>query len=206
MSNKTDQENFWEGSFGNEYVDRNTSAESIASSISVFSRILSRTGNVRSALELGANIGINLTALQSLLPNALLTAVEINAKAAGILKTNIPKANVFHASILDWEPGQVHDFVFTKGVLIHLPPERLGEVYRKMFDASNKYVLMMEYYNPHPVEVTYRGHSEKLFKRDFAGEFMDSFPSVKLVDYGFVYRRDPNFPQDDATWFLMEKV
>jgi spore coat polysaccharide biosynthesis protein SpsF len=25
------------------------------------------------------------------------------------------------------------------------------------------------------------------------------------VDYGFAYRRDPNFPQDDITWFLLEK-
>ena len=27
----------------------------------------------------------------------------------------------------------------------------------------------------------------------------------RLVDYGFAYRHDPNFPQDDITWFLMEK-
>jgi spore coat polysaccharide biosynthesis protein SpsF len=26
-----------------------------------------------------------------------------------------------------------------------------------------------------------------------------------LVDYGFAYHRDPNFPQDDITWFLLEK-
>ena len=24
-------------------------------------------------------------------------------------------------------------------------------------------------------------------------------------DYGFAYKRDPKFPQDDITWFLMEK-
>jgi len=29
---------------------------------------------------------------------------------------------------------------------------------------------------------------------------------MQLVDYGFAYRRDPNFPQDDITWFLMEKT
>jgi hypothetical protein len=43
------------------------------------------------------------------------------------------------------------------------------------------------------------------FKRDFAGEIMDRFPDLRLVDYGFVYHRDPQFPQDDFTWFLMEK-
>jgi len=28
---------------------------------------------------------------------------------------------------------------------------------------------------------------------------------MKLIDYGFNYRNDPSFPQDDITWFLMEK-
>jgi hypothetical protein len=28
---------------------------------------------------------------------------------------------------------------------------------------------------------------------------------MHLCDYGFVYHRDPLFPQDDITWFLMEK-
>jgi len=44
-----------------------------------------------------------------------------------------------------------------------------------------------------------------LFKRDFAGEMLERFADLKLLDYGFVYRRDPNFPQDDITWFLLEK-
>jgi len=44
-----------------------------------------------------------------------------------------------------------------------------------------------------------------LFKRDFAGEMLDRYPALKLLDYGFVYRRDPLFPQDDMTWFLLEK-
>ena len=34
---------------------------------------------------------------------------------------------------------------------------------------------------------------------------MERFSSLSLVDYGFLYRRDPNFPQDDIHWFLMEK-
>jgi spore coat polysaccharide biosynthesis protein SpsF len=56
------------------------------------------------------------------------------------------------------------------------------------------------------VALPYRGHDERLFKRDFAGEILDRFPDLRLVDYGFRYRRDPNFPQDDVTWFLMEKA
>jgi spore coat polysaccharide biosynthesis protein SpsF len=62
-----------------------------------------------------------------------------------------------------------------------------------------------EYYNPVPVAITYRGHEDRLFKRDFVGEIMDRHPQMELVDYGFAYRRDPNFPQDDINWFLLER-
>ena len=42
-------------------------------------------------------------------------------------------------------------------------------------------------------------------KEILAGEILDLFPSLSLIDYGFVYHRDPNFPQDDISWFLIEK-
>jgi pseudaminic acid biosynthesis-associated methylase len=96
--------------------------------------------------------------------------------------------------------------VFTKGVLIHLSPEVLPAVYEKMYESSARYICVAEYYNPTPVEINYRGHGERLFKRDFAGELLDKYPNLRLVDYGFSYHRDPQFPQDDITWFLLEKV
>jgi len=34
---------------------------------------------------------------------------------------------------------------------------------------------------------------------------MKKFNDLKLVDYGFVYHADCNFPQDDVTWFVLEK-
>ena len=98
-----------------------------------------------------------------------------------------------------------HDFVFSMGVLIHINPEKLDDLYQRMYDTSCKYLCVIEYYNPSPVSINYRGNEEKLFKRDFAGEIMDKFQNLKLVDYGFAYHRDNNFPLDDFNWFLMEK-
>ncbi len=68
-------------------------------------------------------------------------------------------------------------------------------------------MLVAEHYNTTPVEIPYRGHAGKLFKRDFAGELMERHPDLELVDYGFLYRRDAVLfeVQDDITWFLMEK-
>lgn len=110
-----------------------------------------------------------------------------------------------HSSILDFKPQQTWDLVLIKGVLIHINPDELAQVYDKLIAACGKYLLIAEYYNPVPVAVPYRGHADRLFKRDFAGEIMDHHPQMELIDYGFAYRRDPNFPQDDITWFLMEK-
>jgi pseudaminic acid biosynthesis-associated methylase len=90
-------------------------------------------------------------------------------------------------------------------VLIHINPEMLALTYRKLHEASSRWILVCEYYNPSPMAIPYRGHADRLFKRDFAGEMLDMFPDLRLADYGFAYRRDPAFPQDDITWFLMEK-
>jgi len=81
----------------------------------------------------------------------------------------------------------------------------LPRVYDLLHLASQRYICMVEYYNPSPVTIPYRGEANKLFKRDFAGEMLDRFSDLRLVDYGFSYHRDNNFPQDDLTWFLLEK-
>ena len=84
-------------------------------------------------------------------------------------------------------------------------PDTLRDVYEVVVKIAQRYICLVEYYNPTPVEVSYRGYDKRLFKRDFAGEILDTYPMVKLLDYGFVYHRDANFPQDDVNWFLLEK-
>ena len=205
MALSTEQESFWKDDFGNEYCERNRGANWIAANAALFSKVLNRAGRVGSVLELGANIGLNLLAIEQLLPEATLSAVEINERAATELAENVPRIDLHVTSILEFQPAAIWDLVFTKGVLIHINPEKLSEVYELMYQCSNRYLLVSEYYNPKPTEVGYRGHAGKLFKRDFAGELLDKFPDLELVDYGFVYHRDPNFPQDDMNWFLMEK-
>lgn len=202
---KTEQEKFWAGGFGDEYTHRNQGADWVASNTAFFASVLSRTGRIGSVVEYGANLGLNLQAIRNLLPDASLTAVEINGKAVEELR-KIDKVKVVHGSILDFEPEESFDLVLIKGVLIHINPDMLPKVYDLLNKSSCHYICIAEYYNPAPVEINYRGHSEKLFKRDFAGEFLERFKDVRLVDYGFVYRRDPKFPQDDITWFLLEKV
>jgi len=204
-SYSTEQEAFWAGEFGDDYVERNRTSQLLASNLAFFSRILSRTSEIASILELGANIGLNLRALQSLLPRAQMEAVEINEKAVGELR-KLAGVTVHHQSLLEFQPVAAVDLVLIKGVLIHLPPEKLPDVYRLMHAASRRYICLAEYYNTTPVTLSYRGHADRLFKRDFAGEMLEQFPDLKLVDYGFAYHGDAHFAQDDITWFLLEKT
>lgn len=206
MTFKTEQEAFWAGDFGTEYIQRNQGDMLLASNLDFFTKALRQARGIESCIEFGANIGMNLKALNLLRPGIDAHAIEINTEAAKQLGTVIPEANVYNRSILDFAPTRQWDLTLIKGVLIHVNPEVLPQVYDKLFASSRRYLMVAEYYNPAPVAIAYRGHSDRLFKRDFAGEIMEHYPQLQLVDYGFAYRRDPNFPQDDITWFLMEKT
>ncbi len=205
MGFRTEQEAFWHGDFGAEYIVRNDSPGIVAANLSLFSRALGRAGRIGSCVEFGANIGLNLRALKLLYPEMSQYGIEINPEAADALAHFVGAQNVFRGSIFDYPVAETFDLAFTKGVLIHIKPEMLPLTYEKLHRASRRWIFVCEYYNPSPMAIRYRGHDDRLFKRDFAGEMLDSFPDLHLVDYGFVYHRDPAFPQDDVTWFLLEK-
>lgn len=201
----TGQEQYWASEERQAYIERNTGPRFLAGATALLARILKRAPGVGSAIEFGANVGTNLRALRTLLPEAELAGIEINAAAVGQLRA-LDGVRVYHRSILEFEADESWDLAFTKNVLIHINPERLGEVYDRLYAASRRYIVLIEYYNPTPVTVSYRGKQDLLFKRDFAGELMDRFGDLRLVDYGFAYHRDHNFRQDDVTWFLLEKA
>lgn len=205
MSYTTVQEDFWAGAFGTEYIQRNQGDALLASNLDFFSKALRGAHRIDTCIEFGANIGMNLKALRLLHPSQEQYGIEINVDAARELSKVVPPGHVYRGSILDFSPQRTWDLVLIKGVMIHMSPDVLTQVYDKLVACSRRYLLVAEYYNPVPIAIPYRGHADRLFKRDFAGEIMDRNPELQLVDYGFAYRRDPNFPQDDITWFLMEK-
>lgn len=204
MNYKTEQEKFWATDFGNDYPSRNEGEKLVSSNVAIFSKIIKNCPTINSVAELGCNIGLNLMALHRINQGFRLRGYEINVKAAeSASKANI--AEVINTSVVEpLDTSKKFDLTFTKGVLIHINPDMLNAVYQNLYGLSNKYIMVYEYYNPTPVSVEYRGHQDKLFKRDFAGELIDKF-NLRLIDYGFNYKRENYFPKDDATWFLMEK-
>ncbi len=215
---QTPQEEFWTSKFGESYIARNSSKEIVASNVSLFSNVLKsipsqECSNVNTILEFGANIGMNLNALKILLPQSQTIGVELNKKAYKILSDNIYCDKALYLSILDDsfksdnnELMNKSDFTLSKGLLIHIAPEKLLDAYTVLYNSTNKnkYICLVEYYNPTPVMLPYRGHDNKLFKRDFAGEMLEYFSSLSLIDYGFVYHKD-TFMQDDVHWWLLKK-
>jgi len=202
---KTEQSEFWRGSFGDQYTDRNSDASIITSNMSLFERIIGSTGSLDNILEFGCNRGLNLLAIRQLMPKAELSGVDVNVKALQNLKQVDNRVVVMEGTIESFVSEKLFDLVFTKGVLIHIHPDNLELAYSQIEKHSRRYVLIAEYFNPTPVEVEYRGHTGKLFKRDFAAELMSLYPSLVLVDYGFCYHLDPLYPLDNISWFLLEK-
>ncbi len=202
---------FWKGEFGDAYTDRSRGSDLITNNVAMFRKALAPifyTTPMR-VIEFGANIGLNIHALRRIDAFSMcqFTAVEPNAKAAEELRA-IAGVEVHETSMQDaGEPwGGGYCLSATRGVLIHVPPEELYRAYGALYRASRRWILVAEYFNPSPVEVEYRGHAGRLWKRDFAGDMLDMFSDLRIANYGFQWRRDPWAPADDITWVLMEKM
>lgn len=192
-------EAFWRGRFGDDYAKRSPGDRQAVTAM-LRKVVLGRP--IHSVLELGAGTGNNMRALLDIDQTLELAAVEINDSAAA----EIPRGVEIHrTTVAAFDCDRRWDMVMTRGLLIHIPPEDLPLVYAKILRAAGRYVLLAEYYNPTRVEVPYRGHAGRLWKADFAGEMLDAYPSLHLVNYGFAYHRDPLHPQDDVSWFLLER-
>ena len=132
---RTSQESLWAGEFGSEYSLRNRGTDLVVANEELFRKVLARAEGIHSVLELGCNIGNNLKALRGLLPDAELHGVEINPEAAAEVSA-WGGATVEVGSLLDRPVDRSYDLTFTKGVLIHVAPERLLDAYRALTQAS----------------------------------------------------------------------
>lgn len=190
----------WRGEFGDSYTKRNIADNE--SNIEFFRRIFDDGPHmISSIMEFGCGKGANLCALELIFPEAKKYGVEINELAASEA-SNYGK--ITNGSFFDYKVEETFDLVLTKGFLIHIAPEWLHYAYKTIYESSNEYILICEYYSKQPQEIEYRGQKGALWKRDFCGDIMDKYPDLELIDYGFVYDRDP-YPQDSINWWLLEK-
>jgi pseudaminic acid biosynthesis-associated methylase len=204
----TPQEKLWRGEFGDQYVGRNgLSDEKLALLTAHWAKVLGCLDGEppKSILEVGANIGLNLRAMRRL-TTADFYAVEPNATARGILTQDgvVPAERVLDSVASDIAlPDASVDLAFTCTVLIHVHPDDLLAACREIHRVSRRYVVCVEYFADSVQEVPYRGNRDALFKRDFGSFYLDNFPDLKLVDYGFAWKRLTSV--DNCTWWVFEK-
>jgi pseudaminic acid biosynthesis-associated methylase len=214
---QTECEQFWQGDFGNDYTARNVNF--IENNYQMFSKVFYEDVgdgfllkyDIKSIIEFGAGSGQNIQALQEIFkgfyPDANYTVLEINNNAIKELQKIIdieiiPESVSLKPEYFKKIIACKYDLVLCKGILIHIHPDAIQDVYNNIYDASNKYILLCEYYSPERQEILYRGEHNKLWKFDFVKPMLDK--GCKILDYGFVSKYDKYF-EDDLTWFLFEK-
>lgn len=205
MTQKNEQEAFWAETYAHDYIRKNSDFD-IKLGVEGWEKMLKNTQNINSILECGCNIGRNITFLNEVKPVATKSIIEISKPAYEYVKNNLNLDKAVNSSIVESNlESRSFDLTFTIGVLIHIHPDNLLANMEKMYDYSNKYILIGEYFNRTPVTMKYQGESDKLFKRDFGKLFLENF-NVSLVDYGFLWGHiydSAGF--DDITWWLFEK-
>jgi hypothetical protein len=70
--------------------------------------------------------------------------------------------------------SQKVDLALIKTVLIRVNSQYLDVVYEKLYQVSNRYILVCGYYNTTPVAIGCHGNADRFFKRDVAGEMLDN--------------------------------
>ncbi|MCP3932989.1 MAG: methyltransferase domain-containing protein [Bacteroidetes bacterium] len=206
----TDQLEFWKSEFGDNYILREgnvVSSEGTRRLMRDWGRMLIHavTPKPETVLEVGCNVGRNLMALRHYIK--YVHAVEPNEKAYRAVRKN-PDLNdvIIHNTdgfSLPYDDNSI-DLVFTSGVLIHVSSGDLDAMIEEINRVAAKYILCIEYFSHEPVEIKYHGHDGYLFKRDFGSYYLNAYPSLRVLDYGFLWQ--PLDSSDNSNWWLFEKT
>jgi pseudaminic acid biosynthesis-associated methylase len=199
------EERYWANN--SHYVTRNSTFDHVLG-VRAWKQILQPIQReIKSVLDCGANIGRNIGFLKdsSLLPEAEFAAIDLNKAALDVLATKFPDAKLYNSSLLNIDLEAKFDLVFTSGVLIHINPENLARVFDNLMTFSNRYLILIEYFNRTPVEIPYHGQSGLLWKRDFGKDFLE-YSNWKVVSYGFLWGQEfDNCGFDDCNYWVFER-
>lgn len=210
----TPQEEIWKSEFGVDYTNRNIYDNKELDKVYVKDLNISRTAMNQEfigdldrgikILEVGCNIGVQLTNLQEMGFKELY-GIDLQSHAIEISKQKTKGINIIRATAYDipFKNG-FFDLVFTNRVLIHINPEKILKALQEIVRCSNNYIYGSEYYADEMTEVkNYRGRDNVLFKRDFPKLFKEHFPELKLIkEKKYKYTFNDDF---DVT-YLFKKI
>ena len=157
VKNKTQNENDyylnqWANDFGDGYSER--CDVDYEKRVPIYDQIfdwIEWPNHERKVLEMGANRGHNLVAIDRVLHldeingkgKPIVRGVEPNKSAIKLSGTpeSICLGSLYNIPYID----ESFDFVFTSGVLIHIPRKGLEQAFKEMARVSSKYIMMIEY-------------------------------------------------------------
>lgn len=194
-------EALWRGDFGQQYVERNR--EVGASRGPFWADVVGRT-EATSVLEVGCNIGANLSHLASLVPPHDVWGVDVNLESLEGLRARLPAVNSGYAVARSLPfRDNWFDLVFTVAVLIHQPEDALPLAISELVRCARRHVLCVEYRANDTIEVDYRGQKGAFFKRDYGRLIAGLFPELALAASGDLTKAE-GF-DDGLGWWLFAK-
>lgn len=212
MNNPLDK---WKGQFGNDYSDRNqTTPEMLNSRRNLWMNLFQTMGYTpKSILEVGAGNGQNLIAIKDVFDvlgqkspiKCEMSAVEPNEESSSRLIADCPYVSTFRDAdiyALPFNNSSV-EFVFTSGVLIHIPPGELDKAMGEIYRVSSKSIFCLEYFAPDCEPIKYRDQEGMLWRNDFGKLYAEKF-KLRVVGYGFCWKFITGL--DNLTWTLLEKT
>lgn len=184
---KNEQEDFWQGSFGNDYTIRNVGDwDELYKKMYGLTRtelneeFLKDLSKDSLILEVGCNRGNQLRILEKQ-GFRNLWGLDVNKQALNFAKEN-KSFNIVESSAFDIPFKENYfDLVFTSGVLIHIAPENLSRIMDEMYRVTKKYIWCFEYFSEDCTEIEYRGHKNKLWKNDFLKIFQERYHDLKVI-------------------------
>lgn len=189
--------NEWLGEFGDDYTARNIpSPDDILRRRLLFAEVIDGLDPLCDVLEVGCNVGQNLTALEPL-TGAVLRGLEPNDSARRRCAYPTIKGE---ATYLPYTHSSF-DFVFTAGVLIHIPPADIDMACNELIRVSSRYIAVVEYFSEEERMVPYRGKNDMMWTRNYGRLFMQR--GLNLCGYGF--RWGAVTGMDSVTWWVFEK-
>lgn len=212
---KTQQTEFWNGTFGKEYTDRNPQSLKDADKANwnafgvlrsemneTFVGSLSRDIRI---LEVGCNVGVQLMHLQKMgFKN--LYGIELQEYAVEKAKAGTEGINIIQGSGFDipFKDG-FFDLVYTNGVLIHIAPADLPVIMREMIRCSKRYIWGFEYFAEQQQEIPYRGNNGFMWKMDFPAEFLKVDPRLTKVKVQLIPYTSEAEKGNTDVMYLLEK-
>lgn len=121
-----------------------------------------------SALEIGCGFGRNLELLFWSLPDCRITGMDISEEMLKIGRRNdIPRVSWVcgDAASIPF-PDKSYDAVFTHGLLMHIPPERVHKAFEEMTRVAKRSIFCIEE-APFPFENGSRGINDYTFAHNY---------------------------------------